>query len=269
MEGTPDGHEHLPAAVPRQGGRRRPARPRQYLRQREAPRDPADGADLQLHLGLRRPVHDVQQLEVGRSQVGHDARPARARPREPVLGRGREPQHLRRRADDAERPARDGGDVPPSPAAHAQDRHQHHRPDAAARHPDAHPHRRVLRRERDPDQHPRVARRHRRRAQPGPRREERLRQGLRDDRRDAGARQDARQLPVRDRVDDLRDQPAGRREHPGVGAHEGARRRVQHAAFHRRDAAQQGARGDDRLPASAKRSSCASSSSIACRKNRC
>ena len=49
----------------------------------------------------------------------------------------------------------------------------------------------------------------------------------------------------------------------------GHRRRVQHAAFHRRHAAQQGARGVDRLQGSAKKSSCGSSSSIACRKNPC
>ena len=112
---------------------------------------------------------------------------ARAGPGQPVLGRGREPQHLRRRADDAHRPARDGGDVPQASAPPAQDRHQHDRPDPDARHPDAHAHRRVLRREGHPDQHPRLARRHRRRPQPGPRREERLRQGVADDRGDAGA----------------------------------------------------------------------------------
>ena len=66
----------------------------------------------------------------------------------PVLGRRREPEHLRRRADDPERPARDGGDVPAASAPAAQDRHQHDRPDAAPRHPDAHPHRGVLRRAR-------------------------------------------------------------------------------------------------------------------------
>ena len=40
--------------------------------------DPADRAHLQLHLGLRRPLRDVQQLEARRPQVGHDARAARA-----------------------------------------------------------------------------------------------------------------------------------------------------------------------------------------------
>ena len=39
-----------------------------------------------------------------------------------------------------------------------------------------------------------------------------------DHRGDAGAGQDARQLPVRHRLDDLRDQHGGRREHPRVGA---------------------------------------------------
>ena len=42
---------------------------------------------------------------------------------------------------------------------------------------------------------------------------------------------------------------ADAREHPRLGPHEGARRRLQHAALHRRDAPQQGARGEDRLPA--------------------
>ena len=41
--------------------------------------DPPDGAHLQLHLGLRRALHDVQQLEVGRPQVGHDARRSSSR----------------------------------------------------------------------------------------------------------------------------------------------------------------------------------------------
>ena len=56
------------------------------------------------------------------------------------------------------------------------------------------------------------------------------------------------ELLVRDRVDDLRHQHGGRGEYPRVGAHQEPRRRLQHAAFHRRDAAQQGAAGDDRLP---------------------
>ena len=50
---------------------------------------------------------------------------------------------------------------------------------------------------------------------------------------------------------------------------QGPRRRVQHAALHRRDAPQQGARGEDRRSAGARKSSCASSSSTACRKSRC
>ena len=41
--------------------------------------DPPDGAHLQLHLGLRRQLHDVQQLEMGRPQVGHDARRSSSR----------------------------------------------------------------------------------------------------------------------------------------------------------------------------------------------
>ena len=59
-------------------GGRRAARPRQHAGRLQAEADPADGAHLQLHLGLRRPVRDVQQLEARRSQVGHDARAARA-----------------------------------------------------------------------------------------------------------------------------------------------------------------------------------------------
>ena len=42
-----------------------PQGPRQHVRQREAPSDPSNGAHLQLHLGLRCPLHDVQQLEMG------------------------------------------------------------------------------------------------------------------------------------------------------------------------------------------------------------
>ncbi len=60
--------------------------------------------------------------------------------------------------------------------------------------------------------------------------------------------EDASELPVRHRLDDLREEHAGRGEHPRVGAHQGSRRRVQHAPVHRRDAAQQGAQGLDRLP---------------------
>ena len=48
---------------------------------------------------------------------------------------------------------------------------------AHARDPDAHADRRVLRGEGHPDQHPGVARRHRRHPRPGPRGQERLRQG--------------------------------------------------------------------------------------------
>ena len=73
-----NGHQHLPPAVPRESGRRRAAGPRQHVRQREAAPHPADRPHLQLHLGLRRALHHVQQLEMGRSQVGHD--PGRARP---------------------------------------------------------------------------------------------------------------------------------------------------------------------------------------------
>ena len=47
------------------------------------------------------------------------------------------------------------------------------------------------------------------------------------------------------------------------------RHRVQHAAVHRQHAEQQGARGEDRLPASARKTSCARSSSSASRRNRC
>ena len=135
----------------------------------------------------------------------------------PLLGRRREPEHLRRRTDDAQRPARDGRDVPPASAADAQDRDQHDRTDAAPRDSDAHADRRVLRGARPADQHPRVARRHRRRPRSGASRQERLRQGLQDDRRDAGARREAPEFPVRRRVHDLRDQSRGRAEHPRRG----------------------------------------------------
>jgi hypothetical protein len=111
---------------------------------------------------------------------------------------------------------------PPSP----QDRHQHDRPHAGARDPDADEDRQVLRGEAAADQHPRLARRHRRRPRPGARGEERLRQGVEDDRRDAGAREGVRQLLVRDRLHDLREEPRGRREHPDLGPDEEPRRRA-------------------------------------------
>ena len=60
--------------------------------------------------------------------------------------------------------------------------------------------------------------------------------------------EDAPELLVRDRLDDLREEHAGRREHPGLGTHQGPRRRLQHAPLYRRDAPQQGAAGFDRLP---------------------
>ena len=132
-------------------------------------------------------VRDVQQLEARRSQVGHDARAARAGDGPSVLGRGREPEHLRRRADHAQRSARDGRDVPAASAADAEDRDQHDRPHAASRDSDAHAHRRVLRQARPADQRPRLARRHRRHPRSGAPRQARLRQGLRDHRGDAGA----------------------------------------------------------------------------------
>ena len=65
----------------------------------------------------------------------------------------------------------------------------------------------VLRRARRPDQHPRLARRHRRGPQRSARREARLREGLPDHRGHAGARRGHARLPVRHRLDDLRDQP--------------------------------------------------------------
>ncbi len=58
----------------------------------------------------------------------------------------------------------------------------------APRDPDAHPHREVLRRQGPARQHPRVARRHRRHPRPGPARQAGVRQGVPDDRGDAGAR---------------------------------------------------------------------------------
>ncbi len=60
-----------------------------------------------------------------------------------------------------------GGDVPQAAPPLAEDRHQHHGPDAQARDPDADAHRRILRCQGPADQHSRVARRHRRRPQPG------------------------------------------------------------------------------------------------------
>ena len=56
---------------------------------------------------------------------------------------------------------------------------------------DAHPHRRVLRRAQAADQHPRLARRHRRRPRSGAARQARVRQGVADDRGDAGAAAEA------------------------------------------------------------------------------
>ena len=89
-----------------------------------------------------------------------------------------------------------------------------------------------------PDQHPRLARRHRRRPRSGAARQARVRQGVADDRGDAGARREASELPVRPRLDDFRDQHERRPAHPRVGACQEARHRVQHAAVHRCDAAQ-------------------------------
>ncbi len=118
-------------------------------------------------------------------------------------------------------------------------------------------------------QHPRVARRHRRHPRSGPARQAGVRQGVPDDRGDAGARPGVPELSVRPGLDDFRQQPRGRREHPRVGAHEEARHRVQHAAVHRRDVEQQGAAGDDRLPRARGSSSCGTSSWTASRRSRC
>ena len=69
---------------------------------------------------------------------------------------------------------------------------------------------------------------------------------VRDDRGDAGAVGGVPEFPVRHRRDDLRDQHEDAQNILDVGAREEARHRVQHAAVHRRDAEQQGTRGDDR-----------------------
>ena len=187
----------------------------------------------------------------------------------PVLGRGREPEHLRRRADDAERSARDGGAVPPAPAPAAQDRHQHHGPDAASRDPDADAHRRVLRREGllisirvsldgIGDIHNQV--RHVKNGFDKASKTIEAMQALAE-------KHDNFQFGIAATIFATNMEDA--REHPRVGAHEEPRRRLQHAPVHRRDAPQQGARGEDRLPARARKSSCGSSSSIASRKSRC
>ena len=120
-------------------------------------------------------------------------------------------------------------------------------------------------------QHPRVARRHRRHPRPGARtsRTASTRPAQTIEAMQALSKKHDELLSSASPSTIFATNLDGRREHPRLGAHEEARRRVQHAAVHRRDAAQQGARGDDRLPGSAKKSSCASSSSIACRKNRC
>jgi hypothetical protein len=136
---------HIPVALHRPRGRGGTPRPRQFARPRPRHGHPPHRPHLQLHLGLRCALRDVQQLEVGQSQDGHDAGQLEPASWHPLLGRGREPEHLGRRADHAERSARDGRAVPPAAAAAAQDRHQHDRPHAAPRHPDAHADRRVLR----------------------------------------------------------------------------------------------------------------------------
>ncbi len=56
-----------------------------------------------------------------------------------------------------------------------------------------------------------------------------------------------RRLPVRSGLHDLRDESRRRREHPRVGAFEASRHRVQHAAVHRQHASQPRSRSDDRV----------------------
>ena len=182
-----------------------------------------------------------------------------------VLGRRREPEHLRRRADHAQRPAGDGRAVPPPSAADAQDRHQHDRPDAAPRDPDAHAHRRSSAPTHDllisirvsldgiGDIHDQV--RH-------------VKSGFDKACQTIEAMQALAEKHPNFQfgiaVDDLRDQPRGRRRTSSTWARDQeARHRVQHAAVHRRHAEQQGARGDDRVPRARRSSSCGSSSSSA------
>ena len=157
----------------------------------------------------------------------------------------------------------------PAASPPAKDRHQHDGVDAPPRHPAVDAHRGVLRAEAAALQRARVARRHRRHSQPGAPRRARLRQGLPDDRGDAGALRQARELSVRHRRDDLRDQPGRLAEYPGVGANQEPRHRLQHAAVHRRDVEQQGARGEDRLQEARRRLHARILPRTACRKSRC
>ena len=240
---------------------RRPAcpRPRQHARRLEAQAHPPDRAHLQLHLGLRRPLRDVQQLEARRSQVRHDARRSSSRSwTHPFWGAvenlnisGGEPTTR--------------NDLPEM--VEMFQRHLPRMRKIGINTTGLTPHRAIpmLTRivkfcaEHDLlDQHPRVARRHRRRPRSGPPRQARLRQGLRDDRGDAGAvagvrRTSSSASPSTIFATNLEDA----QNILDVGADEEARHRVQHAAVHRRHAEQQGARRRRSASTSARKSSCA------------
>ena len=140
--------------------------------------DSPDGADLPLHVRLRRALRDVQQLAARRPQDGHDARADRPGLLVAVL----EERSRSRTCRAASRPpattwsrsARSSLDrLPEAP----QVRHQHDRPDAAPRDPDAHEGGRALPRARRHLQRARLDRRRRRDAQRRPAGEARLRQG--------------------------------------------------------------------------------------------
>ena len=182
--------------------------------------DPADGPHLQLHLGLRRPVHDVQQLEARRSQVGHDARAARAGAMAHPFWGAVENLNI----SGGEPTTRN--DLPEM--VEMFHRHLPRMRKIGINTTGLTPHRAIPMLTRIVEfcasnghahQHPRVARRHRRHPRSGARSQARLRQGVQDDRGDAGARRRSTQLLVRHRVDDLRDQPrrTPRTSWPGRG----------------------------------------------------
>ncbi len=130
-------------------------------------------------------------------------------------------------------------------------------------------HRRVLRREGAPHQHPRVARRHRRHPQPGAPGEARLRQGLADDRGDAGSRPRYPNFQFGIAATIFATNLRGRPEHPRLGAR-AQKLDIVFNMLRFTDAmlGNSDLEGRDRLRRAAKRSSCASSSSIASRRSR-
>ena len=119
----------LRSEVPRQGG---PLGPQGHGQGGggEVHPPPPDGLHLPLHVRLRRPLRDVQQLDAREPQGGHDARPDRARLQLDPVEEHRERQPLGRRADHPERHGRhlpaDDRQVPETAQAH----HQHDRPHA-------------------------------------------------------------------------------------------------------------------------------------------